>query len=511
MKSNPRFSIVIPVYNVAPYLRECLDSVLAQTFIDWEAICVDDGSTDGSGAILDEYAAKDKRFRVIHQKNAGVGAARNAALNVVRGVWVFLLDGDDVIRPKTLSTIDGILFAHADIDAVKLGYDNVVDVQNWLRQEDSETVEVDRKIDLSCCITDQAFGCGLMVFRASVLSGICYTSLTIGEDWLFQVQCATKMSCVAICESIRYGYRMREGSAVHVPLTSEKLNSMISWRAEVLKLLSAGERRCERGFVNRLSEQLVGDLAQKVVRFPSAHRTLVLEKWLMATKDAGDWRAVPFPRRVRIKLCRLTGSAWPLVVFGVIPYNLKYPGRILAKMRRIGSRFLGEFGQWLGNGILAYVPCWALRRIYYRLMGYRIGCQSVINMRTYVLGPGDFCVGDYTHINQGCMFDVRGGIEIGNSVSISHRVSIMTGSHDVQSKDFAGKNLPVKIGDYVWVGVNATILQGVTIGRGAVIAAGAVVTKDVEPYTIVGGVPAKVIGTRRSDLDYRCYMPVRFI
>ncbi len=63
---NIKFSIIIPVYNVAQYLRECLDSVLAQTFTDWEAICVDDGSNDGSGAILDEYAAKDKRFRVIY-------------------------------------------------------------------------------------------------------------------------------------------------------------------------------------------------------------------------------------------------------------------------------------------------------------------------------------------------------------------------------------------------------------------------------------------------------------
>lgn len=94
----PFFSIIIPVYNVAPYLHECLDSVLAQTFTDWEAICVDDGSTDDSGAILDEYAAKDTRFRIIHQPNAGVSAARNAALDVVHGKWFLFLDGDDVLR-----------------------------------------------------------------------------------------------------------------------------------------------------------------------------------------------------------------------------------------------------------------------------------------------------------------------------------------------------------------------------------------------------------------------------
>ncbi len=91
------FSIIIPVYNVAPYLRECLDSVLSQTFTDWEAICVDDGSTDASGAILDEYAAKDARFRVIHQSNAGVSAARNRALDMARSEWVLFLDGDDYL------------------------------------------------------------------------------------------------------------------------------------------------------------------------------------------------------------------------------------------------------------------------------------------------------------------------------------------------------------------------------------------------------------------------------
>ena len=96
----PYFSIIIPVYNVAPYLRECLDSVLKQTFTDWEAICIDDGSTDESGAILDEYAAKDKRFRVIHQANAGVSAARNAALDKVQGEWDDFCRAADRYRGK---------------------------------------------------------------------------------------------------------------------------------------------------------------------------------------------------------------------------------------------------------------------------------------------------------------------------------------------------------------------------------------------------------------------------
>ena len=96
----PRFSIIIPVYNVAPYLHECLDSVLAQTIADWEAICIDDGSTDESGAILDEYAAKDGRFKVFHQENRGVSATRQRGLELARGEYVGWVDSDDIIEPS---------------------------------------------------------------------------------------------------------------------------------------------------------------------------------------------------------------------------------------------------------------------------------------------------------------------------------------------------------------------------------------------------------------------------
>lgn len=97
------FSIIIPVYNVAPYLRECLDSVLAQTFVDWEAICVDDGSTDGSDTILNEYAAKDGRFKVFHCPNAGVSAARNFGLDHIVGRYVGFVDADDKIQSEWLA------------------------------------------------------------------------------------------------------------------------------------------------------------------------------------------------------------------------------------------------------------------------------------------------------------------------------------------------------------------------------------------------------------------------
>ena len=101
MKAN-KVDIIIPVYNVEPYLRRCLDSMLAQTYTHWRAICVDDGSTDGSPAILDEYADKDSRFKVIHQENSGVSHARNVGLAVADAEYVMFVDSDDFIHPQTL-------------------------------------------------------------------------------------------------------------------------------------------------------------------------------------------------------------------------------------------------------------------------------------------------------------------------------------------------------------------------------------------------------------------------
>ena len=91
-----KISVVIPVYNQAPYLAECLDSVLVQTLRDIEVVCVDDGSTDDSGRMLDEYAARDSRVKVIHQANAGAGPARNAGMDVAAGEFLAFMDPDDL-------------------------------------------------------------------------------------------------------------------------------------------------------------------------------------------------------------------------------------------------------------------------------------------------------------------------------------------------------------------------------------------------------------------------------
>lgn len=166
---------------------------------------------------------------------------------------------------------------------------------------------------------------------------------------------------------------------------------------------------------------------------------------------------------------------------------------------------------YLPNVLYSKIPSRRIRYCLFCKSGMKIGKHSVINMGLHIFSPNKIQIGEYTHINRNCFIDARGTCFIGNNVSISHNVSIVTGSHDCNSLNFYGKYLPIHIGDYAWIGINATILQNVHIGEGAVVAAGSVVTKDVPPYTIVGGVPAKVIGFRNENLDYHCQWKIPFI
>ncbi len=156
------------------------------------------------------------------------------------------------------------------------------------------------------------------------------------------------------------------------------------------------------------------------------------------------------------------------------------------------------------NDILPHIPCWSLRRFWMKRLKMRIGKNSFIMKKVYIMTPQQLTIGEYSHINRGCLLDARGSITIGDNVSISHHVSIMSGSHDYNSKSFRGRFLPIKIEDYAWIGNNATILQHVTIGKGAVVCAGAVVTKDVEPFSVVAGIPAKKIRERNKNIQYHC-------
>lgn len=122
------FSVIVPIYNIEKYIRRCIDSVLAQTFADFELILVDDGSPDGCPAICDEYAKKDERIRVIHKKNGGLVSARQAGIQVAEGEYIFNLDGDDAVCPDALESAYAII-RDTKADMVSFSYRCNIDGQ----------------------------------------------------------------------------------------------------------------------------------------------------------------------------------------------------------------------------------------------------------------------------------------------------------------------------------------------------------------------------------------------
>lgn len=165
---------------------------------------------------------------------------------------------------------------------------------------------------------------------------------------------------------------------------------------------------------------------------------------------------------------------------------------------------LSEFRLYLCNEWVAGFPSHSFRNFYYRkIMKFNIGPNCSILMHNKFDCTINLAIGQNSVINQGCRLDNRGGLHIGENVSISEQVIILTADHNIDSAEFEGRSRLVVIEDYVWIGTRVTILPGVTIGKGALVAAGAVVTKDVVPFAIVAGVPAKVIRMRREDLNYK--------
>ena len=155
------------------------------------------------------------------------------------------------------------------------------------------------------------------------------------------------------------------------------------------------------------------------------------------------------------------------------------------------------------NNVVGRIPCCWLRQLFLKCYLGQIGRNTNVQMGCRFLNGRRVSFGNGNVINFGCLLDGRKyNIRVGDNVSIGPEASILSLGHDAQSPSFEDVGGDVTIGDRVWIGYRALIMPGVNIGEGAVVAAGAVVTRDVEPYTIVAGVPAKKIGDRSRDLSY---------
>lgn len=283
-------SIIVPVYNVERYLRACLDSIAGLTAFQWEAILIDDGSTDGSGEICDEYAARDTRFRAIHQKNAGVSAARNAGLDEARGEWIWFVDSDDtinadfeIVNPEVMEKADYVLFDmqkfHDGEEEPRLGHqfagvhDEVLDKNEFLMKH-------------PCNHHQRLFYRKTWVMINPHQRLAFSLGVRVGEDLEFQYKYLTRCQRPVRMNAVLYNYRLREGSATQdlryrlknvedLPLVLEHL---LAWcEEEKVKPEPWLELRIQQLFQNLLysaslvSEYEVSDLQAKVRRLLDAY------------------------------------------------------------------------------------------------------------------------------------------------------------------------------------------------------------------------------------------------
>ena len=289
----PFFSVIIPVYNVEKYLDQCIRSVLTQPFKDLEAILVDDGSTDSSGKMCDDWAARDSRVRVIHQQNGGLGQARNAGLRVAKGEWILFLDSDDYWCDNCLPVL---------AEKMKKWPDEKVFVTKWLKlqNESKELIEPGLKDcqegiykceSLYDAICFYEAHCGWAVWKLIIHRNlICERALNFlpdvrhGEDlyWVISLFCRWTRLCilhtVLCCYRVQPKGTLSELSSENaikwmddVSFTLFKLESegvqnsaeTLSWLANIFinYMIIAAEKQVEQEWKKRH-----GDI-QKVVAF----------------------------------------------------------------------------------------------------------------------------------------------------------------------------------------------------------------------------------------------------
>ena len=234
-----KISVIVPVYNCAPYVERCIRSILAQTYTDLEIICIDDGSTDDSGNILDKLSCEDARIRVIHQKNAGASAARNTGINVATGDLITFVDSDDAIEPDMYETLLPY-FDDAHVDIVHCGYKrihldgSIKDVNGTgkvVRQNKYEAAE--------CLIAGRMFVGSLWnkLFRSKLFHSIRMDSqLVINEDVLVLAEILNQTNISVYLDVGKYHFFERETSVTSVTKQQKKLLDCLAVAERMLDL-----------------------------------------------------------------------------------------------------------------------------------------------------------------------------------------------------------------------------------------------------------------------------------
>lgn len=218
---NQTISVIVPVYNVASYLPQCVESILSQDYRDLEVILIDDGSTDRSGEICDRYGAADSRVRVIHQKNGGGAAAKNAGLRIASGEYLSFVDSDDYLEPNVYGMMLETLLTH-QADAVQFSFREVY------RSRAEEQVVAGEVLEGESYLLrfPKDFTCALLwnkLYRRALFDGVFFEEGHKIDDEYFTYQGFLKPRRVVRDSRIVYNYRKRASSVMSAPESAERL------------------------------------------------------------------------------------------------------------------------------------------------------------------------------------------------------------------------------------------------------------------------------------------------
>ena len=232
---NQTISVIVPVFNVAGYLPQCVDSILSQDYGNLEVILIDDGSTDGSGEICDRYAALDSRVRVIHQKNGGAAAAKNAGLRLATGEYLAFADSDDYLEPGAYGFLMKILLENG-ADAVQGSFR---EVYRNRAEEQRISEEILEGYDYLLRFPKD-FSCALLwnkLYRRALFDGVFFEEGHKIDDEYFTYQGFLQPRKVVRADRIVYNYRKRASSVMSSPESAERL---------VLDCLDSAAKRRQR-------------------------------------------------------------------------------------------------------------------------------------------------------------------------------------------------------------------------------------------------------------------------
>jgi glycosyltransferase involved in cell wall biosynthesis len=213
-----KISLIVPVYNVEKYLKECVNSILNQTFSDFELILVDDGSPDKSGKMCDEFAINDIRIKVIHKENGGLSSARNAGLDVITGEYVCFIDSDDIIHKKMLEILQtSIQESKAEIAVGKFKTFKDTDIIDMEHNTEvlTETITPEKLIELAIIDNDVTFSVCNKMFKSSLWYGIRFREKTYYEDEDLTYKVFDKAKTCVLCDQQIYYYRMNDEGITH--------------------------------------------------------------------------------------------------------------------------------------------------------------------------------------------------------------------------------------------------------------------------------------------------------